>query len=142
MTEIGKVTARACSPLVWKVRTVSVAVARCSWAEPRDRISLVGWAYASENKSGLRYSTDADKNRLTETERTAGHMMCAHYSGAVDYHQGNTDVEQTMDRRQLPDFTLEFVTNLSTNNAIGDCAVSGVSGPTRRTAVRRDGHCE
>jgi len=27
-------------------------------------------------------------------------------------------------------------------NVLGDCAVSGVSGPTRRTAVRRDGHCE
>ncbi|MFF5992895.1 hypothetical protein [Prauserella flavalba] len=80
-------------------------------------ISLVGWAHPAENKCGLRYSTDADESRLSETERTAGHMMCAHYSGAVEYHQGNTDVEQTMDRRQLPDFTLEFVSNL-TDDAI------------------------
>ena len=24
----------------------------------------------------------------------------------------------------------------------GDCAANGVSGPTRRAEVRRDGHCE
>lgn len=78
-------------------------------------ISLVGWAHPSENKCSLRYSSAADESRLTEAERTAGHMMCAHYSGAVEYHQGNTDHSETMDRRQLPDFTLEFVTNLATN---------------------------
>jgi hypothetical protein len=26
--------------------------------------------------------------------------------------------------------------------AVGDCSKIGVSGPTRRTEVRRDGHCE
>ena len=28
------------------------------------------------------------------------------------------------------------------NLLMGDCAANGVSGPTRRAGVRRDGHCE
>lgn len=59
-------------------------------------ISLVGWTHPAENKSWLRYSTTADVSRLTEAERTAGNMMCAQYSGAVEYHQGNTDHSETM----------------------------------------------
>jgi hypothetical protein len=76
-------------------------------------ISLVGWAHPTENRCGLRYGSDAARDRLTDDEQTAGHMMCAHYAGAVAYHQGNTDFDHKLDRRQLPDFALEFVTNLS-----------------------------
>jgi hypothetical protein len=76
-------------------------------------ISLVGWTHPTENKCGLRFASDADRNGLTDSEGTAGHVMCAHYAGAVEYHQGKTSFEQELDRRQLPDFTLEFVTNLS-----------------------------
>jgi hypothetical protein len=76
-------------------------------------ISLVGWAHPTENKCGLRFASDADHSRLTDDERMVGHAMCAHYAGAVEYHQGKTDFDHELDRRQLPDFTLEFVTNLS-----------------------------
>ena len=31
---------------------------------------------------------------------------------------------------------------VNTQVSLGDCAADGVSGPTRRAEVRRDGHCE
>ncbi len=74
-------------------------------------ISLVGWTDPAENKCGLRFASDAERDRLTEDEQTAGHLMCAHYAGAVQYHQGDT--REVLDRQQLPDCALEFVSNLS-----------------------------
>jgi hypothetical protein len=76
-------------------------------------ISLIGWAHHGENKVGLRYFADGDHQRLTEDEQTAGHMMMAHYSGAVQYHRGDREFNIELDRRNLPDFSLVFVTNLS-----------------------------
>jgi hypothetical protein len=34
------------------------------------------------------------------------------------------------------------LTQLNVKKLVGDCAASGVSGPTRRAEVRRDGCCE
>lgn len=74
-------------------------------------ISLVGWANPTENKCSLRYPSEADRERLTEAEGIAGHAMCMYYAGALEYHSGS--IHHGLDRRQLPDFTLDFVTNLS-----------------------------
>jgi hypothetical protein len=76
-------------------------------------ISLVGWTEPAENKCGLRFISDADRDRLTDDEQTAGHMMCAHYAGAVEYHRGRINSSHELDRQQLPGYTLEFATSLS-----------------------------
>jgi hypothetical protein len=73
-------------------------------------LSLVAWTY--ENRCGLKYQSEVDKAHFGEDTAAALNNVCGLYPDAVKHYRDGSHV---LDAQQLPEYTLEAVTTLSSD---------------------------